>query len=140
MRATLAPKPPCSIDGCETESRSRGWCFKHYQRWNNHGDPLVRKNAGPQKDHYEPYPAKQGYMRVNVPGRGVILHHRHVMEQELGRQLTADEAVHHVNGVRGDNRIENLELWNHSQPPGQRVCDKVQWAREILALYQEECP
>jgi len=34
-----------------------------------------------------------------------------------------------------DNRESNLELWSSSQPKGQRVEDKVAWAREILALY-----
>lgn len=30
----------CSIEGCEQESRSRGWCKKHYERWRRNGDPL----------------------------------------------------------------------------------------------------
>lgn len=61
--------------------------------------------------------------------------HRTVMERMLRRPLRADENVHHVNGNRADNRESNLELWSTSQPSGQRVADKVAWAREILALY-----
>jgi hypothetical protein len=58
------------------------------------------------------------------------------MGEHIGRPLTKEESVHHMNGDRTDNRIENLELWSKSQPPGQRVEDKIQWAREILALYE----
>ena len=57
------------------------------------------------------------------------------MEQQLGRPLLPDETVHHINGVRDDNRPENLELWSSSHPKGQRVEDKVEWAAEILKQY-----
>lgn len=60
------------------------------------------------------------------------------MEQLLGRKLTGAENVHHINGVRDDNRPENLELWSSSQPSGQRVQDKVSWAVQILALYDPD--
>lgn len=63
------------------------------------------------------------------------LEHRAVMERLIGRSLVGDENVHHKNGDRTDNRPENLELWATSQPSGQRVADKVAWAKEILALY-----
>jgi hypothetical protein len=58
-----------------------------------------------------------------------------VMAEAIGRPLLREENVHHKNGVRHDNRLDNLEIWNTSQPAGQRPEDLVEWAEEILKLY-----
>jgi hypothetical protein len=62
------------------------------------------------------------------------MEHTLVMEQYLGRPLRPGENIHHINGVRDDNRIENLEVWRISQPAGIRVRDLV---REVITNYPE---
>lgn len=89
------------------------------------------------------YTDDHGYIRLYLPGyigaqNGCIPEHRWVMEQHLGRKLLPEETVHHKNGIRDDNRLENLELWCSDHPSGQRVEDIVAWAAEVLAKYKSD--
>jgi hypothetical protein len=75
-------------------------------------------------------PDRRGYIltwcpdhpsRKNTIGKNYVFEHRLIMEKQLGRYLLPQEQVHHRNGIRSDNRPENLELWVKQQPPGARV-------------------
>jgi hypothetical protein len=96
----------------------------HYARVIRHGEP------GPAEARQRG--AGNGYRVVRVDGQD-ILEHRYAMEQHLGRPLWPDENIHHRNGIRSDNRLENLELWVKAQPAGQRAGD-------VVAFYVERYP
>lgn len=88
--------------------------------------------------------SKAGYVYVSGNGHpntrrnGLVAEHHKVMSEMIGRPLVKGESVHHKNGIRGDNRPENLELWVKRQPAGQRVEDQVDWAVELLQQYAPE--
>jgi HNH endonuclease len=114
----------CLVRGCSRWSLARGWCRLHYDRWRRHGEPgevAAHKYAG--------YLNRNGYFEIRVDGRR-IFQHRYVIEQHLGRRLLPEENVHHKNGIRHDNRLENPELWLTRQPSGQRVSDLIAFVVE----------
>lgn len=118
----------CAVADCTRSPIAKELCGAHYGRARVKGDPDA---ARPLRQRDARWIDSAGYVRVGSRR----LEHRVVMEEVLGRPLRPFENVHHINGVRTDNRPENLELWVKPQPNGQRVEDLVAW---VLSEYPSE--
>ena len=127
---------PCAVEGCGRKRAAHGYCARHADRFRRHGDPLGGRTAPAYR-----YVTKDGYVMVRADGhpnadsRGQVPEHVLVMTGVLGRPLRKGETVHHKNGLRADNRPDNLELWASNHPAGQRVSDLIAFALDVLDQY-----
>lgn len=127
---TWAPWPtmPCTWrdEPCADPGTLRGLCLGHYRR----AQYLRTIDTYPLRERPKApagrWSARDGYVLVRLESGGKLLsEHRLVMERALGRSLVKGENVHHINGVKWDNREENLELWVMHQPRGARARERV---------------
>lgn len=81
---------------------SEGMSGRRHGRWKG-GRVSIGAYVGVMPEEGSQYES----MRI---GSGYILEHRLVMAKKLGRLLTRHETVHHINGKKNDNRVENLQL------------------------------
>jgi hypothetical protein len=137
-RLNGTPAPECSFDGCDNPQSAHGLCNAHGRQKRRGQDltPLQQKGVGHVNENGYRLISKMGH--PNAYPSGKIPEHRWMMAEYLGRPLLPNEDVHHKNGRRSDNRIENFELWVYRrQPRGQRVLDLLADARQIIAQYGE---
>lgn len=146
-RITMRNEGQCQWPGCPREQEVKLLCKVHYNR-QLHGLDMDAPVEMPKVYNVGRVRKMEGgYVLVKCPdhfskpatnGGNWYWEHRYVWECHLGRPLRDRENVHHINGDKTDNRLENLELWTSSQPAGQRVVDMLEWADAIIALYEPE--
>jgi hypothetical protein len=111
--------------GCLQKEIFKNWCGENNPNWKG-----------------GKYHRSDGYIQIrkrehaNADRRGFVMEHIYIMSEYLGRPLERGETVHHKNGVKSDNRLENLELWCNNHGKGQRIEDLIVWAYEILKKYE----
>jgi|TARA_B110000483_G_C18040298_1_gene482330 hypothetical protein len=107
------------------------------------GKLVTSANKSTNKGGYVTYSINNGEYNGNI-FHGPYSGHKLIYEMYNGVTLTSNQNIHHKNGVRDDNHIDNLELWDTSQPAGQRVLEKLSYYFELVKshsnnpLYKEE--
>lgn len=112
----------CEREGCDQpkeilEGYRLRFCARH-----SRGAARQSRRDAERRRKGDRYLNENGYAMV-LDGPRYAPEHRLVMEKVLGRPLVKGETVHHRNGIRHDNRPENLELWVQAPRPGIRAAD-----------------
>jgi hypothetical protein len=117
-------RPICQVEWCDSPSRwgTTKYGDKFPQRWCSAHHLKVNREHGADRREGKRRLTAFGYAFVWIKGKWRP-EHRVIMEEKLGRAMLPGESVHHINGIRDDNRPENLELWVGGVRYGQRARD-----------------
>lgn len=103
----------------DNKGRKRRYELGHYVHFRKKENRLYGEKHPRYKGHR--WKHKHGYIYVKIGNHprarkdGYVLEHILVLEKKLGRYLTKDEQSHHINGIRDDNRPENLTVLHGSE-------------------------
>lgn len=126
--------PICKIRKCNKKSSGLGYCPMHYARFK--GYTKVKLNLPHQRPNHGSGKIidKDGYSQIRINDK-YRREHRFIMENHLGRKLLRNEAVHHINKDKLDNRIENLEVISFSEH--RKIHSKItnDVIKEVVRLY-----
>lgn len=125
-------RPPKVLNVCKVcegklDRKSAIYCSRtcYYEDMSGPNNPNWKSSQGKYytKDGYVTVRVKEYDPMYSMSYKGKILEHRYVMANSIGRPLLAEETVHHINGIRDDNRLENLQLRQGNHGSGVvRVC------------------
>ncbi len=86
------------------------------KRWQGKGNPRYKEIGSKGNDH--------GYITIKTKN-GWINEERFIVEKFIGRKLKKDETIHHINGIKNDNRIVNLYLMKRKEHKAWHVLDNM---------------
>lgn len=134
----------CAFETCEKLVHSKSLCAGHRSQLDRNVElrplstrPRIRP-VGDTRLTAQGYVQEKQPTHPNAQASGWIMQHIKVMSDYLERALYPNERVHHKNGIRDDNRIENLELWATDHPYGQRVSDLIPYWESMLSRYSSD--
>ena len=99
-------------------------CANKYKSLVQRGERNPWWRGGRRQDQYGYILVVDNGKEPGANGKRYVLEHRLVMEKHLGRKLLRREFVHHLNGVRADNRLKNLKIVSHSTHHGDISCPR----------------
>lgn len=91
-------------------SHSRRFCSRSCSSLKHHKEEKIGYRKGGKKIDSQGYILVKDWGHIRHNNQGYVKEHRLIMEKNLGRFLESKEVIHHINGIRTDNRIENLML------------------------------